>query len=363
MLSESQGAMNSFQQLFMNSDLGLKDSDTSSYMQQTGDTSSSPGSPIPKMAELANLDKLSNLNSKEFKEDNGDGRPEPDTKDESLVSMRDNQETSSLTGSKHEVQPLKEKKRLKPTSSCYYYQQNNIGSSLLLQSPGDDAAFDKKSLNLDLVSKQVATQDESTKSVKNLVISSSKRKNTENMHSPQVECLSGGTSELSNLNFPKMDMNTGIDSPISSRSIELIKTKSTRDKNEKMQWRINDHEKVYHKGAEDKVKQDYFKSDNSKKYMNSPKHHYTKKKGQNNHDKGGYVQASGSAKFGSQQTGLSSGASYLTDKHFPTLEEANEPKPISKKTEPAEKSEKVPLGTMHSSDGKKKKKGEKKPKK
>lgn len=363
MLDSNGVAFNSMQQLLMGSDFGFKDSDNSSYIQPTGDQSSSPGSPMPKLAELGVLDKLSALNSREYKEENGDGRPEPDTKDESLVSLRDNQESISLAESRPEVQVPKEKKRLKPTSSCYYYQQTNTGSSAVIQRAADDLGFDKKSLNLDLGSKVTVAPEESTKSVKNLVITSSKRKNTETMHSPQVECLSGGTSELSNLNFPKLDINAGIDSPISSRSTELVKTKSNRDKNEKGQWRNNESEKMHHKGGDEKAKMDYYKADHSKKFINSPKHHHAKKRGQNAQEKGGSNQAQGGHKFGSPVNGFSGGNSYLTDKHFPTLEEANYPKPVAKKAEPLEKTEKMPLGLIHSSEGKKKKKGDKKPKK
>ena len=347
-----------------NGDFGLKDSNNSSYIQgQTGENSASPGSPITKLAESSNIDKLPNINTKEFKEENGDGRPEPDTKDESLVSMRDNQESVSLAGSKQEVVVPKEKKKLKPTSSCYYYQQNNLGSSLLLQGQGDDAVFDKKSLNLENGSRLPLPHDESTKSVKNLVISSSKRKNTEAMLSPQAECLSGGTSEISNLNFPKLDNITGIESPISSRSTELVKTKSNRDKNEKPYWRNNESEKMYQKMGEDKSKGEYYKAEHPKKYLNSPKQHYTKKRTHNNPDKAGTGHSGGSHKQSNGVNGMNNQGSYLTDKHFPSLEEANEPKQGMLKPDHHEKQEKLPLGLVNSSEGKKKKKTDRKTKK
>lgn len=347
--------------LMANGSYDNAESESSTYLQGRTDNESSPESPHARMHVPSSIDRLSNLSDKQFKEETGDSRVENDTKEGSMTSGKDHQDLLSTGGNDPALIVPREKKRLKPTSSCYYYQQNSAATGNAVVPRKEEIPFDKKSLNLERPSKPQFVVDDSTQSVKNYNIGHSKRKNTETMHSPQIECLSGGASEFSNLNFPKLETNMGIDSPISSRSIELVKTKSNRDKNEKKLWRNADTDKIPSKQAEDKQKTEFYRNDGQRKYINSPKHQHAKKKYQN-----GGVHGSNN---GNPKHGTSSGAGSLyqsgglTEDNFPKIEDVPDTKVKNKKSEHIDRQEKLPLGMPEPSGNRRRRGGDRKGKK
>lgn len=356
-------SMSSVAHLLMgNGSFDNQESVSSTYMKGTpGNGSSSPSSPQLHLQVFNSLDQASNVNAQHFKEEIGDNRLEPDTKEGSLTSGRDHQDMLSSGNTLPDKLLPREKKKLKPTSSCYYYQQNNVAPVATFLPQKEEIPPDKMSLNLETQTRPGFVTDDSTKSVKNYNIGHSKRKNTETMHSPQIDCLSGGASEFSNLNFPKLEPNMGIDSPISTRSIELVKTKSNRDKNEKKTWGNGDNDKMTGKQLEEKQRAEIYRNDGQRRYVNSPKQHYAKKR----HPNGG----GNNGNNGASKQGASSGAGSLyqstglNDDNFPRIDEMPETKVKVKRSEHFDRQDKLPLGLHQPTENRRRRGGDRKTKK